>query len=219
MPAGPGQGSEGAAGDARPGQGATVAGLLRGWRRLAEHLGTLPQLPNPCRARHPAPNAQGGAAEGASLPVARAARREGGRKAKESGRVPTAPKQLTQEGRKAQEGSQQPHRCPSALCSLGNPGPASTKLPRPIPQRWPAAPSAGKSPWVLFWRLWGGREKGVQPRRPPPVPCAVSDAIQGLGVPGGAAKGVCGSWGAAPESAGDRSCRFALPSGRFSCDN
>lgn len=79
-----------------------------------------PQLPNACRARHPAPNARGRAAEGAPLPLSRAARREGGRKAKESGRVPTALTQLTQEGRKAQERSQQPHGCTSDLLSLRN---------------------------------------------------------------------------------------------------
>lgn len=96
------------------------------------------------------------------------------------------------------------------------PKPTRPALSRPLPTpRGAAGSSCREIPSGASSGDPGAVGKGVQPRRAPPVPWAVSGAIQGPGEPGDAAKGVCASGGAAPERAGDRSCA-ARTSGRVS---
>lgn len=195
-----GQGSSGRGRPSR--QGATATGVVRGWRRrgqLPGHLGapgSPKPLPRPA-PEHARPNGRGAAAESAPLPLLRAARtqghrdrgrqgereREGGRKVKESGRVPTALSQLTQEGRKAQERGQQPHGCPHGHCP-GRKQNSTAAASQPAPARpsaLPKAASAGRKLLLGTPVQWGRASR---------APCAASDATHGLGVP---AKGVCGA--------------------------
>lgn len=208
----PGQGR---AGQERPGtpvpQGATVTGIVRGWRRreqLPGHLGA-PGSPKSLPRPPECPGSGGGGCPAPAAPGGTETGTEGRRK--ESERVGKGPhRALTAyPGGPRGTGARSAATWASAWSlPRQNPKPAAAAPvpPQPGPPAPPTAASAGRAPRALLRGApgpWGAEGSASR------APCAGFRAAHGLAAP---AKGVCGSWGAAPGSAGDRSW-VALTSG------